>query len=222
LNELAGLECVDDILTLAKRKVADTSDLVNTAQETVEGLEKSVGSFSWVEKAEDLYEKAKATQPKIDELTRKLEALKRTIDDYKAIKNYPEIPEWLENGDKSAVIKGLEKELEICNNYVGTCRVLARVTPALDKLGALVFPQSPKHTEKEPAGIISLPGSWSMPSGFLRPRLPLIQFAVNLTCRENLYKPDHTHQRRLLCHLLTRKFQGSMRIVRVYINDHYT
>ena len=149
LNELAGLECVDDILTLAKRKVADTTDLVNTAQETVEGLEKSVGSFSWVEKAEDLYEKAKATQPKIDELTRKLEALKRTIDDYKAIKNYPEIPEWLENGDKSAVIKGLEKELEICNNYVGTCRVLARVTPALDKLGALVFPKPPKHTEKE-------------------------------------------------------------------------
>ena len=149
LNELAGLECVDDILTLAKRKVADTSDQVNTVKEDVEGLEKTVGSFSWVKDAEALYEKAQATQPKIEELTRKLTDLKRTIEAYKAIKNYPEIPEWLENGDRSEVIKGLEKELSICNNYVGTCRVLARVNPALEQLNALVFPKPPKYSEKE-------------------------------------------------------------------------
>lgn len=149
LNELAGLECVDDILTLAKRKVADTSDQANTVKEDVEGLEKTVGSFSWVKDAEALYEKAQATQPKIEELTRKLTDLKRTIEAYKAIKNYPEIPEWLENGDRSEVIKGLEKELSICNNYVGTCRVLARVNPALEQLNALVFPKPPKYSEKE-------------------------------------------------------------------------
>lgn len=149
LNELAGLECVDGILTLAKRKVADTSALVEDAKETVDGLEKSVGKFAWVSEAEALYEKAQATQPKIEQLTRKLEALDKTIADYKAIKNYPEIPEWLEKGDNSDKIKSLETDLEICNNYVESYRVLARVVPALKKLNALKAPTAPEHTEKE-------------------------------------------------------------------------
>ena len=153
LNELAGLECVDGILTLAKRKVADTSALVEDAKETVDGLEKSVGKFAWVSEAEALYEKAQATQPKIDELTRKLESLTRTIDDYKAIPNYPEIPEWLVTGDRSEKIGTLELDADTLGNYISVCRKLSVYTPALAGLARLVIPVAPEHDDRDIASL---------------------------------------------------------------------
>ena len=153
LNSLAGLECVDEILSIAKRKVADTSDLVNKASELVESLGKSVKSYGWVKDAEDLYDKANAEQPHIERLSRMRDALARTIADYKAIKDYPEIPEWLTDGDRTEEIGDLEQSLATVKGYVATCKTLARITPALDGINALVEPQKPEYDEMDVASL---------------------------------------------------------------------
>ena len=153
LNSLAGLECVDDILSIAKRKVAEASELVETTKDAVDVLANTVSSLGWVEKAEKLYDKAQATQPKIDELTRKLESLTRTIDDYKAIPNYPEIPEWLVTGDRSEKIGTLELDADTLGNYISVCRKLSVYTPALAGLARLVIPVAPEHDGKDIASL---------------------------------------------------------------------
>lgn len=153
LNSLAGLECVDEILSIAKRKVADTSDLVNKASESVESLGKSVKSYGWVKVAEDLYDKANAEQPRIERLSRMRDALARTIADYKEIKDYPEIPEWLTDGDRTDKIHSLEHSLETIKSYVETCKTLARISPALDGINALVEPKKPKYDEEDVASL---------------------------------------------------------------------
>lgn len=153
LNSLAGLECVDEILSIAKRKVADTSDLVNGAKDAVDSLCKDVKSYGWVKDAEDLYDKARAEQPRIERLSRMRDALARTIADYKAIKDYPEIPEWLTDGDRTEEIGDLEQSLATVKGYVATCKTLARITPALDGINALVEPQKPEYDETDIASL---------------------------------------------------------------------
>lgn len=153
LNALAGLECVDEILSIAKRKVAETNDQVNEAAEAVESLGKSVKSYGWVKEAEDLYEKARSEQPRIERLTRMRDALARSIEDYKAIKEYPEIPEWLVTGDRTDKIHSLEQNLVVVKNYVETCKTLARISPALDGINALVEPKKPEYDESDVASL---------------------------------------------------------------------
>lgn len=153
LNALAGLECVDEILSIAKRKVAETNDQVNEAAEAVESLGKSVKSYGWVKEAEDLYEKARSEQPRIERLTRMRDALARSIEDYKAIKEYPEIPEWLVTGDRTDKIHSLEQNLVVVKNYVETCKTLARIAPALDGINALVEPKKPEYDESDVASL---------------------------------------------------------------------
>lgn len=153
LNSLAGLECVDEILSIAKRKVAETADLVNGATESVESLEKDVKSYGWVKDAEDLYEKARAEQPRIERLTRMRDNLARSIETYKAIKDYPEIPDWLTTGDRTDKIHSLEQNLVAVKNYVETCKTLARISPALDGINALVEPKKPKCDEEDVASL---------------------------------------------------------------------
>lgn len=153
LNALAGLECVDEILSIAKRKVAETNDQVNEAAEAVESLGKSVKSYGWVKEAEDLYEKARSEQPRIERLTRMRDALARSIEDYRAIKEYPEIPEWLVTGDRTDKIHSLEQNLVVVKNYVETCKTLARISPALDGINALVEPKKPEYDESDVASL---------------------------------------------------------------------
>ena len=153
LNALAGLECVDEILSIAKRKVAETTDQVNEAAEAVESLGKSVKSYGWVKEAEDLYEKARSEQPRIERLTRMRDALARSIEDYRAIKDYPEIPEWLVTGDRTDKIHSLEQNLVVVKNYVETCKTLARISPALDGINALVEPKKPEYDESDVASL---------------------------------------------------------------------
>lgn len=149
LNNLAGLGCVDEILTIAKRKVADTSSLVENTNEEIDRLDKEVNSYGWVQHAEKYLQKATDTQKPIEDLGRKTSSLRTSIGAYTAIKNYPEIPKWLENGDKSEAIQNLESEIETIKKYISACHELNRVTPVLDGLSALKVPDVPKHTEKE-------------------------------------------------------------------------
>ena len=149
LNNLAGLGCVDDILSIAKRKVADTSSTLNGIVADVESLEKEVGSYGWVESAEDLLSKANAEQPMIDGLSRKVEALSRLISDYKAIPKYPEIPTWLVEGDRSGRIARTTATIGALETYIGTLKELGRITPVLERLSKLKEPVSPRHTERD-------------------------------------------------------------------------
>lgn len=149
LNSLAGLECVDEILTIAKRNVADTSATLEETKDSVDALEKEVGSYGWVSSAEDLLKKASDEEPAIARLTHRIEALSKLITDYKAIRNYPEIPEWLINGDRSVIIYNKESAIRALDSYINTCKILARVEPALRKVGALQIPVPPKHTEDD-------------------------------------------------------------------------
>lgn len=149
LNSLAGLECVDEILTIAKRNVADTSSTLEETKDSVDALEKEVGSYGWVASAEDLLKKASDEEPAIVRLTHRIEALSKMIMDYKAIHNYPDIPEWLVNGDRSVIIYNKESAIRALDSYINTCKVLARVEPALRKVEALQIPVPPKHTEDD-------------------------------------------------------------------------
>ena len=79
--------------------------------ERMDSLCKDVKSYGWVKDAEDLYDNARAEQPRIERLSRMRDALARTIADYKAIKDYPEIPEWLTDGDRTEEIGDLEQSL---------------------------------------------------------------------------------------------------------------
>lgn len=154
LNDLAGLTCVDDILSIAKSKVADTSESISDATEKVQQLEKDKQQYAWVPDAEDLLKRVQKLQTSIEEMSRKLEALSSSITDYKSIRNYPEIPEWLENGDRSALIEDTESRLEIVKKYVSACKVLDRVSPVLAKLSGLAVPEQPRHSEKELSGLV--------------------------------------------------------------------
>ena len=149
LNSLAGLGCVDEILTIAKRKVADTSALVESTNEEIENLDKEVNSYGWVPLAEKYLQKATDTQKLIEDLEHRKSSLSGSLEAYKAIKDYPEIPDWLENGDRSEDIRTTESEIETLEKYISACKVLNRVTPALDGLSALKVPEPPQHTEKE-------------------------------------------------------------------------
>ena len=154
LNSLAGLECVDEILTIGKRKVSDTLSEMATLKEEVEALDKEYNSYGWVEEAEELLEKASATEPKIDSLQRKIASLSQSIADYKAIKQYPEIPEWLENGDCSEKIAKTEKTVDALRKYITACEVLERVVPAIEGVEALELPKPSKYTDKELSSLI--------------------------------------------------------------------
>ena len=149
LNSLAGLECVDEILTIAKRNVADTSAILEETKDSVDALEKEVGYYGWVASAEDLLKKASDEEPAIASLTHRIETLSKLIMDYKAIRNYPEIPEWLVNGDRSADINRVASIIRALDSYINTCKVLARVEPAIRKVEALQIPVPPKHTEDD-------------------------------------------------------------------------
>lgn len=154
LSNLAGLGCVDDILTLAKRKVAETSTSVDEVNGEVESLNKEIATYSWVGDAEKLLEQATATEPIIADLQRKISALSQSIESYKAIKDYPEIPEWLTTGDRSEQIQRSAAKVEALKSYVAACSVLNRVCPALDGVDGLEIPKPPKHTEKELSTLI--------------------------------------------------------------------
>ena len=155
LNNLAGLGCVDEILTIAKRKVADTSSLVENTNEEIDRLDKEVNSYGWVKHAEKYLQQATDTQKPIEDLEHRKSSLSGSLNAYKAIKDYPEIPDWLENGDKSEAIRTTESEIETLEKYISACKVLNRVTPALDGLSALKAPEQPQHTEKEFATLSS-------------------------------------------------------------------
>lgn len=154
LNSLAGLGCVDEILTLAKRKVAETSTTYDDVKNEVEALNKEIGTYAWVGEAEDLLEKADAEEPLIANLQRKIEALSQSVETYKAIKSYPEIPDWLENGDRSEQIERTASKVEALKSYVAACSVLNRVIPALDGVAGLELPKPPKHSEKDLSTLI--------------------------------------------------------------------
>lgn len=149
LNALAGLECVDEILSIAKRKVADTAATLESANDTAEALAKEVRSYGWVPKAEELLSKVSNLEPHIDELSRKAESLRHTIVAYKDIRNYPEIPTWLENGDKSTRIDTLNRSFVTARNYVAAYRTLDRVNPALEAINKLGTLKASKYTERE-------------------------------------------------------------------------
>ena len=154
LNSLAGLECVDEILSIAKRNVADTSATLEETKDSVDALTKEVSSYEWVESAEDLLKKATDEEPTINSLTHRIEALSKLIMDYKAIRNYPDIPEWLVSGDRSVIIYNKESAIRALDSYINTCKVLARVYPAIRKVEALKLPEPPKHTEKDMSAIV--------------------------------------------------------------------
>lgn len=154
LNALAGLECVDDILTIAKRKVAEASEEATSAKESVEALEKETRQYAWVPVAENLLGKADRETSRIDELRRSVESLGSLTERYKAIKDYPTIPSWLENGDRSDRIARTEMELGMLRKYVDASRVLERVTPVLDRVGRLHEPKAPKYAERDMSALV--------------------------------------------------------------------
>ena len=154
LNSLAGLGCVEDILTIAKRKVAETASAYDEIKAEVDSLNKEVSAYSWVGKAEELLGKAEAAEPLIADLQRKIESLSQSVAAYRAIKDYPEIPEWLENGDRSEQIEKTSGKIEALKSYVAACRVLNRVAPALEGVAGLEVPKPPKHSDRDLSALI--------------------------------------------------------------------
>ena len=137
MSDLVGLGCVDDILSIAKRKSMDTSAKIESTDEEIGNILKELDTYGWVEKGEELLGKATDLEPKIERLTRELESLSRLIVDYKVIPGYPEIPEWLDREDDTPKMDELSDTIGMLERYIGACRTLSGIVPVLDRIGAL-------------------------------------------------------------------------------------
>lgn len=149
LNSLAGLGCVDEILSIAKRKVADTSADLERETVTRDGLDTEIKSYAWVDSAEDLCRKADDAGQRIAEAMRTRDDLSRTLDSYRGIRKYPNIPKWLTTGDRSDEIRRLSESLATAHKYVVARRTLDRTTPALDGIVGLRTPVQPEYGERD-------------------------------------------------------------------------
>lgn len=180
LNSLAHLECVDEILNIAKKKVLDTSAEVDSTNEEIAQLEKEVGTYGWVAKAEELYGKATKLSPKIEELKNKLNAINKSITEYKNVPNYPEIPKWLEGKDFDSQINKLNDSIALVNRYIGACKVIKQIEPTLDSLSKLKEPRQLNYSQKDILALsddiidfknaIRLGKAWSKVSALEEPR----------------------------------------------------
>lgn len=149
LNSLAHLECVDEILTIAKKKALDTSAKVDSTNEEIAQLEKEISTYGWVSKAEVLYDKATKLTPKIEKLKTQLDAINKTIAEYKSIPNYPEIPKWLEGKDFESQINKLQMDIDLVNRYIGACKVINSIAPTLRSLSRLKEPRQLDFGKKD-------------------------------------------------------------------------
>ena len=149
LNSLAHLECVDEILTIAKKKALDTSAKVDSTNEEIAQLEKEISTYGWVSKAEALYDKATKLTPKIEKLKTQLDAINKTIAEYKSIPNYPEIPKWLDGKDFESQINKLQMDIDLVNRYIGACKVINSIAPTLRSLSRLKEPRQLDFGKKD-------------------------------------------------------------------------
>ena len=149
LNSLAGLECVDEILNIAKKKVADTTAKIDSADEEIASIQSEINTYGWVDESEKILEKVTTLDGKIAELTAKYNTLAKTIQDYKAIKDYPEIPDWLEGKDYESIIEKLSTDLDAVSHYIDVCKDVDRTTIAYNKISRLKKPKDLDYDESD-------------------------------------------------------------------------
>lgn len=148
LSDLVGLGCVDDILSIAKKKASDTSAKIDSTEEDIAGLQKELDTYGWVGESEKLLDKATAVEPEIARITKELESLTRTINDYKAIRDYPAIPSWLDRKDDTPRINELTDAIGMLNRYIGACRTLRDINPVLERIAALGEPRTSEYSDR--------------------------------------------------------------------------
>lgn len=138
LNHLANLECISDILVIARKASMDATDEYSNACAKYDQVTAGLEALDWVDEAHDLMTKAEALDDDISKMSAKVADLEKSLRLYDELPPIPDIPEWLINGrDYSADIAQITQDIAILSSYVEAKEEYNAIEPTLRFIDAL-------------------------------------------------------------------------------------